>query len=701
MQTVADAIKILIPFGPNGELLDEYIVQHPIEDEDFIVAEDFFTWSRQQSINKWQALPEWPLDAFAVAGFLAKRTGAHTFVMPGLPYHSGPPDVPDTAKNSDPFELFGKNGKIRKSHMRWGQFWRYGLTLTATKDGISTANLKKQIKKDDHLPRVVYEEFKVGVSQKEIKTVRQEIDKCWEGIVNAAEMSLVRPLGPWEMLYQDDERREFFKWLLKFLVIADEACAGIAQKAAHPKGGEAGQRPWLIKTLDARWYEQLEEQEKARGNPAGKDSMPVLEAEVFNEWSDADLAPVLPKSRTISLGCSLRNLSRNVALAPITTEVQGHWMRQEGAGDTDVLNLLLIPYPYELPFNAFQPSHKEAELPKDVRARNWRWFKLDQSTYLPQTGDLREALIDRFVEMVRTASADCGTSNEKGVNGVILPENALDYDLFERLALRLCETPSVEFLICGTSGVPLGPLMQGRGVEFNSSRLKHGNFVCTATYTGEPLERRCELNFQHKHHRWKLTDKQIIDYGAAASLDITKDHWENIKISNRSLNFWNFRKDSSFVSLICEDLARNDPAQQLIRTVGPGLVFAILMDGPQIPKRWPGQFAASLSTDPGASVLTLTNHGILKNRDSGGKYPLSHAIAIWADADKSPRSITMDPKASGVLLNVSPVAVNAHSLDGRSRVNGALKWLLSGVKNVFEDSNGKTMAGSSSIGVKL
>src|SRR5687768_17746605 len=40
-----------------------------------------------------------------------------------------------------------------------------------------------------------------------------------------------------------------------------------------------------------------------------------------------------------------------------------------------------------------------------------------------------------------------------------------------------------------------------------------------------------------------------------------------------------------FRSLICEDLARQDPIAELVRHVGPTLVVTILMDGPQLKNR--------------------------------------------------------------------------------------------------------------------
>jgi hypothetical protein len=62
--------------------------------------------------------------------------------------------------------------------------------------------------------------------------------------------------------------------------------------------------------------------------------------------------------------------------------------------------------------------------------------------------------------------------------------------------------------------------------------------------------------------------------------------------------------------LICADLARQDPAADLIRAVGPNLLIALLMDGPQLSHRWPARYAAVPAEDPGTSVQTLTSLGM-------------------------------------------------------------------------------------------
>ena len=81
-------------------------------------------------------------------------------------------------------------------------------------------------------------------------------------------------------------------------------------------------------------------------------------------------------------------------------------------------------------------------------------------------------------------------------------------------------------------------------------------------------------------------------------LDPAKLWWEDTKLGERILRLLVFRHGATLAALICEDLARTDPAQALLRSLGPNLVIALLMDGPQVQARWPGQYATVLADDP-------------------------------------------------------------------------------------------------------
>src|SRR5204863_2477554 len=104
-----------------------------------------------------------------------------------------------------------------------------------------------------------------------------------------------------------------------------------------------------------------------------------------------------------------------------------------------------------------------------------------------------------------------------------------------------------------------------------------------------PLGR--EVFQQDKHHPWTIDPNQILQYKIGSSLDPSVRWLENIDVGNRELTFFAMNDWFTFSVLICEDLARLEPAAGLMRSVGPNLVVALLMDGPQLVSRWPSRYA--------------------------------------------------------------------------------------------------------------
>jgi hypothetical protein len=122
--------------------------------------------------------------------------------------------------------------------------------------------------------------------------------------------------------------------------------------------------------------------------------------------------------------------------------------------------------------------------------------------------------------------------------------------------------------------------------------------------------------------------------------------------------------------LICEDLARQDPAADLIRAVGPNLLIALLMDGPQLSSRWPARYAAVLAEDPGTSVLTLTSLGMAERSRpilaSGERAPVSRVIALWRDAIRGEIQIALDPEHDACVLSLEYDKQTEYCADGRT-----------------------------------
>jgi hypothetical protein len=86
----------------------------------------------------------------------------------------------------------------------------------------------------------------------------------------------------------------------------------------------------------------------------------------------------------------------------------------------------------------------------------------------------------------------------------------------------------------------------------------------------------------------------------------------------------------TLISLVCEDLAQHDDIAQLVRAVGPTVVLAFLLDGPQLTTRWSARYASVLADDPGSAVLTLSSYGMAQ-RSRPHRRDASPIVALWRD----------------------------------------------------------------------
>ena len=157
-------------------------------------------------------------------------------------------------------------------------------------------------------------------------------------------------------------------------------------------------------------------------------------------------------------------------------------------------------------------------------------------------------------------------------------------------------------------------------------------------------------------------------------LDQTKSWWERLDILSRSLDLLVYRGKSTLTTLICEDLARVDPCQAVVRAVGPNLLIALLMDGPQIGERWPGRYATVLAEDPGTSVLSLTSFGLMARQNRLGKFGQSSSIALWKDEKNGPQKLELHRNAEAMVLELTPALKQERTLDGRLDDGLSLRW---------------------------
>jgi len=184
---------------------------------------------------------------------------------------------------------------------------------------------------------------------------------------------------------------------------------------------------------------------------------------------------------------------------------------------------------------------------------------------------------------------------------------------------------------------------------------------------------------QSKHHPWKLDEAQIVQYGLGGVLSPSREWWEYANFTGRRVQFISISEDLAMCVLICEDLARPNPVADMVRAVGPNLVIALLMDGPQTKERWSARYATVLADDPGCSVLALTSIGMAElSRPTSGP-SRSRVVALWKDALKGVTEIEMPAGCGAVAVSLSNRYREEFTADGRGDDQRAAFPILSGV----------------------
>ncbi|MBZ9995861.1 hypothetical protein [Mesorhizobium sp. BH1-1-4] len=395
---------------------------------------------------------------------------------------------------------------------------------------------------------------------------------------------------------------------------------------------------------------------------SGREFRRVQSGTITLSTADTSVLCVQPKSRTPSVGCTMRSMSHHLALLPRSGEVSARWQTPvfgEPAADAGALGLLLIPFPYRIQPEAFVAGG-------NVKSR-WGWFDVEQR-WLPAESDKsgRKAFVDFVLELTRAARRA-----GKRVDGVVLPELSLDYALFAQLAKAMSEEGKVDFLIAGIS----------------DRESRKGNFVAIAPFfqfEGATDDSGLSFRIREKHHRWKLTKDQIEAYGIGDALSTDRNWWEHLDLLERDLDLFVYRGGTSLTTLICEDLARVDPCQVVLRSIGPNLVIALLMDGPQLEGRWPGRYATVLAEDPGSSVLTFTSLGLIERQNAQQlekpntqqRFPLSSSVGLWKDEANGVQRLELPRSADAICLQLKAASKTEHTLDGRSDGEYAHRWVF-------------------------
>lgn len=432
----------------------------------------------------------------------------------------------------------------------------------------------------------------------------QQVLEWWAAISRARSILITDLLSNVELVYA----------CINLLAAADETCRGIGVNVADDRFSE--------RATDRLFYST---------NTGSRGSTLCLDV-------PASKARVLPKMHTSQSGLTIRSFSHHLAFVE-GNEIEPNWhMSAALLSGADIekrsYNLLLIPTPRRVAPKQFLSSDV-VRLTDDVRRGSYGLFTFE-ITEEPSPDELRN--------LISSAEALVGD-----VSGVVLPESALTVEGYE--ALRTTVLGKDRFLLAG-----IGKPAQGRKAGSNY-------LVFEQPLPGNEYTIRIE---QRKHHRWKLTKSQVIQYGIGANLLPPANWWEHIELTDRQVHFVNLLPWLTLCPLICEDLARPDPVGDMIRAVGPNLVLALLMDGPQISARWPGRYAAALSDDPGASVLSFTSKGVAALSKRSGSNDRSRTVALWRDAGAAEAmELEIPDTARAAVLTIAVEYKEEWTADGR------------------------------------
>jgi hypothetical protein len=242
----------------------------------------------------------------------------------------------------------------------------------------------------------------------------------------------------------------------------------------------------------------------------------------------------------------------------------------------------------------------------------------------------------------------------------VFPELSLsvsEYELAERFAI------SHRALLMAGLHVEDGELSHVLGVNALACQTAG---LWTQTPESDPTNALPSRVLQGKHHRWCLDRDQILQYGLGGRLPASKECWEMTDIRDRNVEFFTFDSWLTWAVLICEDLARQEPVAEVIRAVGPNMVVALLMDGPQLKERWPSRYASVLAEDPGCSVLTLTSLGMSRRTRAAHRgSDRSGVIALWRDFIYGTREIELEEGHDACVLSLVNRSKVEFTADGR------------------------------------
>lgn len=366
---------------------------------------------------------------------------------------------------------------------------------------------------------------------------------------------------------------------------------------------------------------------------------------------------VLPKMRTPQSGMVLRGLSHHLTFH--TTEVEITWRTMPWlSNDKKSLNILAVPFPYTLSDSFFIEQEEDYH--------NVRYFKGDFSkTHKSFLINLAETIAESFAR---------GTT----IDILVLPETALSDEEFSMLLELLSDSLKKKMKSSGHRANSFSFPLVIAGVYSDSSESvqpgeRHTEFYHNESRVATFFAGKWYSLSQRKHHRWNLDKSQIVQYNLEHKLSTGRIWYENSSIFQRRLSILVPNGWLALTSLICEDLARQEPVSEVIRGIGPTLLFALLSDGPQLSNRWSSRYASVLADDPGTSVLSLSSLGMVQrsrrqqNDASADRKPPEATVALWKDMIRGWQELHVGAETQcGLLFTISSEYKEEFTIDGRS-----------------------------------
>jgi hypothetical protein len=467
-------------------------------------------------------------------------------------------------------------------------------------------------------------------------TPPQEVEELWS--------ELITDYGEESLYSRSPESLKWKSIALRLLSIADEACAGIGFAPGRPLESESPIQ-YLV-------YEEFYNLAAHRvGSAASLEKLlPYLPYSLCVRVPPS-IACVQPKASTPAVGCTLRSLTHHLALLPSVANVATTWQpaASKPGKPREPFNILIVPFPFHVPGTSFTPA-------SDPERRNERPFTLKPSAWMGKA--TAKDFADFLIKLIREAKGEL-----EPVHAIVMPETALPTTFANQVAAILAKRTSLELLITGV-------------VADRENELR--NMAAMYRFLDQSV---ASATFQSKHHRWILSGDQVRRYHLGHVLDPNCKWWEKIDVSYRACYVMTFRAQATLAVLVCEDLARYDPVLTVMNAIGPNLVVALLMDGPQLEQRWSGRYATALAEDPGSAVLTVTSLGMVLRSSMPGDTE-NREIALWKQPNGQARPLKLPKGDHALLVTLTSRLVEQYTLDGRGDGGSTVQFELGAARPV-------------------